>query len=58
MGRHLTAFLISQKLAGKVRVVDKVPPATGWLNSEHSVSQTPADSTRQPHCKIPLGRPD
>lgn len=40
VGRHLTAFLISQKLASKVRVVDKVPPATGWLNAEHSVSQT------------------
>lgn len=40
VGRHLTSFLINQKLASKVRVVDKVPPATGWLNAEHSVSQT------------------
>ena len=39
VGRHLTAFLINQKLASKVRVVDKVPPATGWLNAEHAVSQ-------------------
>ena len=38
VGRHLTAYLINQKLASKVRVVDKVPPATGWLNKEHSVS--------------------
>ena len=38
MGRHLTSFLVNQKLASKVRVVDKVPPATGWLNAEHSVS--------------------
>ena len=40
VGRHFTAFLINQKLASKVRVVDKVPPATGWLNAEHSVSTT------------------
>ena len=40
VGRHFTAFLINQKLASKVRVVDKVPPATGWLNAEHYVSTT------------------
>ena len=38
MGRHLTTYLVSNKLASKIRVADKVPPATGWLNAEHAVS--------------------
>ena len=38
VGRHLTTYLVSNKLASKIRVADKVPPATGWLNTEHAVS--------------------
>lgn len=34
IGRHLTTFLVSNQLCSKVRVVDKVPPITGWLNEE------------------------
>ena len=37
MGRHLTAYLVTNDLCSKVRVVDKVPPVTGWLNKEHMV---------------------
>ena len=37
MGRHLTTFLVTNQLCSKVRVVDKVPPATAWLNEEHKV---------------------
>lgn len=35
VGRHLTTYLVSKQLCSKVRVVDKVPPATAWLNEEH-----------------------
>jgi nucleoside-diphosphate-sugar epimerase len=35
VGRHLTTFLVSNGLCSLVRVVDKVPPATAWLNAEH-----------------------
>ena len=37
VGRHLATFLINNQFCSKVRVVDKVPPATAWLNSEHQV---------------------
>ncbi len=38
VGRHLVAFLLHNQLVSKLRVADKVPPATGWLNDEHKVS--------------------
>ena len=38
MGRHLTTFLVSNELCSLVKVVDKVPPATAWLNAEHQVT--------------------
>ncbi|KAI8503068.1 hypothetical protein Bbelb_188890 [Branchiostoma belcheri] len=31
IGRNLAEYLVSNELASKVRVVDKVPPATAWL---------------------------
>eukprot|EP00058_Branchiostoma_floridae_P011039 XP_002596527.1 hypothetical protein BRAFLDRAFT_283078 [Branchiostoma floridae] len=31
IGRNLAEYLVSNELAAKVRVVDKVPPATAWL---------------------------
>ena len=37
IGRHLTALLVKERLASKIRVVDKAPPSTGWLNAEHKV---------------------
>ena len=37
VGRHLTTYLIKEGLVSKIRVVDKVPPATGWLNAQHKV---------------------
>ncbi|XP_035212900.1 dTDP-glucose 4,6-dehydratase-like [Stegodyphus dumicola] len=35
IGRHLVDYLISNNLVSKVRVVDKVPPQTAWLNKHH-----------------------
>ncbi|XP_064387862.1 dTDP-D-glucose 4,6-dehydratase-like [Halichondria panicea] len=35
IGRHLTTLLVEEGLVSKVRVVDKVPPSTGWLNPQH-----------------------
>lgn len=35
IGRHLTTLLVKEGLASKIRVVDKAPPSTGWLNAEH-----------------------
>lgn len=43
VGRHLTTFLVTNQLCSKVRVVDKVPPATAWLNEEHKVSAVGED---------------
>ena len=37
VGRHLATYLVSNQLCSKVRVVDKVPPATAWLSQEHKV---------------------
>ena len=37
IGRNLVQFLIDHSLTSKIRVVDKVPPATGWLNEGHKV---------------------
>ena len=37
IGRHLTALLVKEGLANRIRVVDKAPPSTGWLNEEHKV---------------------
>lgn len=28
---------MENQLASKIRVVDKVPPSTGWLNAQHKV---------------------
>ena len=39
VGRHLVTFIVKNQLASKVRVADKVPPATAWLNEEHKVSE-------------------
>ncbi|XP_065886114.1 uncharacterized protein [Dysidea avara] len=38
IGRHLTCFLVENDLTSKIRVVDKVPPTTGWLNERHKVA--------------------
>ncbi|XP_067127456.1 dTDP-glucose 4,6-dehydratase [Centruroides vittatus] len=35
LGRHFTEFLIKNELVSKIRVVDKVPPQTAWLNKYH-----------------------
>ncbi|XP_066994011.2 uncharacterized protein [Anabrus simplex] len=35
IGRNLTQYLIENNLAAEVRIVDKVPPQTAWLNSKH-----------------------
>jgi len=35
IGRHLVAYLIENDLAEKVRVADKTPPMTAWLNQNH-----------------------
>lgn len=37
IGRNFVEFLVENQLASKIRVVDKVPPATGWLNDRHKV---------------------
>lgn len=37
IGRNFVQFLVDHSLTSKIRVVDKVPPATGWLNEEHKV---------------------
>jgi nucleoside-diphosphate-sugar epimerase len=39
VGRHLAALLIEGDLTSHVRVVDKAPPATGWLNDHHKVRE-------------------
>lgn len=35
VGRHVAALLVQESLASHIRVVDKAPPATGWLNDYH-----------------------
>ncbi|XP_034235426.1 uncharacterized protein LOC117641845 [Thrips palmi] len=35
IGRNLVAHLIENDLVSHVRIVDKVPPQTAWLNSHH-----------------------
>lgn len=35
IGRHLAEYLVSNNLVSKVRIVDKVPPQTAWLNKHH-----------------------
>ncbi|XP_043270051.1 uncharacterized protein YbjS [Venturia canescens] len=32
VGRHLVAYLVENQLVSSLRVVDKVPPQTAWLN--------------------------
>ncbi|ELU17602.1 hypothetical protein CAPTEDRAFT_178842 [Capitella teleta] len=36
IGRNLVHYLVSNELVAKIRVVDKVPPAMGFLNARHS----------------------
>lgn len=38
IGRHLTCYLVENDLTSKIRVVDKVPPTTGWLNARHKAA--------------------
>jgi len=35
IGRNLVQYLIENDLVSAVRVVDKVPPQTAWLNNKH-----------------------
>jgi nucleoside-diphosphate-sugar epimerase len=35
IGRNFVEYLVTNNLASKIRVVDKVPPSTGWLNAKH-----------------------
>ncbi|CAL1533091.1 unnamed protein product [Lymnaea stagnalis] len=35
IGRNLVDYLVRNKLARKIRVVDKVPPQMAWLNPRH-----------------------
>ncbi|XP_003388585.1 PREDICTED: uncharacterized protein LOC100639369 [Amphimedon queenslandica] len=35
VGRNFVQFLVENNLASKIRVIDKVPPSTGWLNDKH-----------------------
>ena len=35
VGRNLVAYLIEHNLTSMVRVADKMPPQTAWLNSHH-----------------------
>ncbi|KAJ8675158.1 hypothetical protein QAD02_010944 [Eretmocerus hayati] len=35
IGRNLVEYLIDNELVSYLRVVDKVPPQTAWLNSKH-----------------------
>ena len=35
IGRHFVSYLIKNDLVASVRVVDKVLPATAYLNAEH-----------------------
>lgn len=37
IGRNLVQYLVENQLASKIRVADKVPPSTGWLNDRHKV---------------------
>ncbi|XP_052865635.1 uncharacterized protein LOC128271974 [Anopheles cruzii] len=38
IGRHLVHYLVMNDLAGRIRVVDKMPPLMAWLNRAHSES--------------------
>lgn len=38
IGRHLTCYLVENELTSKIRIVDKVPPTTGWLNDRHKAA--------------------
>lgn len=38
IGRNLVKWLVDQKVAGKIRVVDKVLPATAFLGAEHQAA--------------------
>ena len=37
MGRHFVQFLLENELVSHVRVADKVPPVTAWLNDHQKV---------------------
>uniref|UniRef100_A0A182QJ94 NAD-dependent epimerase/dehydratase domain-containing protein n=1 Tax=Anopheles farauti TaxID=69004 RepID=A0A182QJ94_9DIPT len=36
IGRHLVDHLVTNNLAGRIKVVDKTPPLMAWLNTRHS----------------------
>ncbi|XP_049532278.1 uncharacterized protein LOC125949355 [Anopheles darlingi] len=38
IGRHLVHYLVTNDLAGRIKVVDKTPPLMAWLNRAHSVA--------------------
>ncbi len=58
IGRHLTTLLVEEGLVSKVRVVDKVPPSTGWLNPQHKVLLSGATLSLEPVISIQsLGQP-
>jgi nucleoside-diphosphate-sugar epimerase len=35
IGRHLVSYLVENNLVSKIRVADKVLPATAYLNPQH-----------------------
>lgn len=39
VGRNLVQFLLDNELASHIRVADKVPPVTAWLNDKQKVSE-------------------
>lgn len=36
IGRNLVQYLVENRVANKIRVVDKTPPQMAWLNERHS----------------------
>ncbi|XP_054280656.1 uncharacterized protein LOC128998511 [Macrosteles quadrilineatus] len=42
IGRNILDFLVTNQLVSKVRIVDKTPPQTAWLNKHHqTIFQSP-----------------
>ncbi|KAG8042340.1 hypothetical protein G9C98_004974 [Cotesia typhae] len=37
IGRNLAAYLVKKELVSYIRIVDKVPPQTAWLNKKHQL---------------------
>ena len=40
VGRNLVQYLLDNELVSHIRVADKVPPITAWLNDKQKVSQS------------------